>query len=92
MKTTGAKRRVLRNEEVVEILLEVPEGHAHLRAFVRLIGGEELVLQEATVANLARAFVTLKTHPSRTAVRLVGRCVADRRPGYAEWQLLEEER
>jgi len=87
----GGKHRVVRNEAVAEVVVEVPEGHQHLRTTLRLTDGTEFVLQEATVANLVRAYVAVKTHPSRTAVRLVGRRVEDRKAGYAEWQLVEEE-
>ena len=86
-------RRVLANEEIEAIEIGVPEGHRHLRTVLRLAGGEELVLQEATVANLVRAYVTVRTHPQRQGVRLVGRRLpaAGRKEGFADWQLLEEE-
>jgi len=87
------RRRVVANVEVVAIEMEVPAGHRHLRTVLRLQGGEEMVLQEATVANLVRAYVTLKTHPQRTGIRLAGRSLeaAERKAGFADWQLLEEE-
>lgn len=86
-------RRVLANEAIEAIEMGVPEGHRHLRTILRLEGGEELELQEATVANLVRAYVTLKTHPQRQRVRLVGRRLAatEGKEGFADWQLLEEE-
>lgn len=83
--------RVVRNDEVAEVVVEAPEGHRHLRTTLRLTDGTALVLQEATVANLVRAYLGVKTHPSRERVRLVGRRFAERKPGYAEWQLVEEE-
>jgi hypothetical protein len=83
--------RVIRNRDVAEVVVEAPAGHEHLRASLRLVDGTEWVLQEATLANLVRAYVSLKTHPTLGRVRLVGRAVGDRKPGYAEWQLLEEE-
>lgn len=86
-----AAPRVIRNEEVAEVALEVPEGHAHLRAVIRLADGSELVFQEATVANLVRAYVSIKTHPQRRRTRLVGRRMTGRKPGFAEWQLVEED-
>jgi hypothetical protein len=86
-----AEPRVIRNRDVAEVIVETPEGHEHLRASIRLADGTEWVLQEATLANLVRAYVSLKTHPMLGRVRLVGRPVGDRKPGYAEWQLLEEE-
>jgi|MudIll2142460700_1097286.scaffolds.fasta_scaffold00428_8 hypothetical protein len=84
-------RMIVRNEDVKELVLEVPEGHTHLRTSLVLHDGSEMVLQEATVANLVRAYVTLKTHPCKKSVRLKGKRVDQRKEGYAEWQLLEAE-
>jgi len=84
--------RVLANADIKEIAVAPPEGHQHLRATITLHSGEAIVLQEATLANLVRAYVDIKTHPQRESVRLVGRELreAERKKGFAEWQLLEE--
>jgi hypothetical protein len=50
----------------------------------------EFVFQEATVANIVRAYITLKTDPVKASVRLRGKKLAERKQGYAEWQLVEE--
>lgn len=81
---------ILRNEDVVEIVAEIPEGHLHLRTTLTLGDGSSMTLQEATVAAIVRAYVAVKTDPRRTRVRLTGRRLAGRKSGYAEWQLLEE--
>jgi len=87
----GMTPLILSNAEIREIELVVPEGHRHLRTTLRLQDGSEIILQEATVANLVRAYVTIKTHPSRTGCRLVGRQLSEeeRKDGFAGWQLLE---
>jgi hypothetical protein len=72
-------------------VVEIPEGHRHLRTTLRLRDGREFTLQEATVANLLRAFVGVKTHPQRARVELRARELSKRKEGYAEWQLLEVE-
>jgi len=79
------------NEDVSEVVVEIPEGHRHIRTRVMLTDGTELVFREATMANIARAYLTIKTDPRKTSVKLVGRKLAERKAGYAEWQLLEEE-
>jgi len=86
-------QQVLANADIAEIVLAPPPGHQHLRATIKLHSGEEIVLQEATVANLVRAYVGIKTHPQRTECRLVGRELteAERKGGFADWQLLERE-
>ncbi len=82
----------IRNEDVRSITVEIPEGHHHLRSTLLLNDGTELTLQEATVANLVRAFLGVKTHPTRRRMALSGREVAEGlKHGFAQWQLLEPE-
>ncbi len=78
------------NEDIREVLAEIPEGHRHIRTRVVLHDGTEFVFQEATIANIVRAYVTLKTHPLKSSVRMRGKKIAERKQGYAEWQLIEE--
>ncbi|NSW75605.1 MAG: hypothetical protein HPY68_02285 [Candidatus Atribacteria bacterium] len=82
--------RTVRNEDVQKIIVEIPENHKHARTTILLNDGTELVFQEATIANLVRAYTTVKTHPFTTRVVLVGQKVLAQKEGYAEWQLLEE--
>jgi hypothetical protein len=78
------------NEDVTEAVVEVPDGHKHIRTRILLQDGSELIFQEATIANIVRAYITLKTDPSKTSVRLKGRKIEERKKGYAEWQLVED--
>ncbi len=80
---------IISNEEVRELTAEIPEGHMHVRTTIGLQDGKEFTLQEATIANLVRAYVTVKTHPQLTRIRLAGRKLTAKKEGYAEWQLLE---
>jgi len=82
---------IIRNCDVVSITAEIPPGHRHLRTTVLLADGTELVLHEATVAAMVRAYTAIKTHPTSSTVKLTGRYLDSRKDGYAEWQLLEEE-
>jgi len=90
-KKGGYMPDVLTNADIREIEIAVPEGHQHLRTTIRLRDGRELVLQEASVANLVRAYVTIKTHPQKESVVLQGRELTEdeRKPGFAAWQLVE---
>lgn len=81
--------RVLRNEDVVRVVAEIPEGHLHLRTTVTLADGSSFTFQEATMAAVVRAYVAVKTHPLRKRAVLTGRLVRERKEGYAEWQLVE---
>ncbi len=80
---------IIANEEVKELTTEIPEGHKHLRTTIVLQDGSEFTFQEATIANLVRAYITVKTHPELTRVRLSGRKLVMKKAEYAEWQLLE---
>ena len=59
---------IIRNEDIVRVTAEIPEGHRHLRTTVVLADGTELVFQEAAVANIVRAYVGVKTHPRRALI------------------------
>ena len=80
----------IRNEDIKEIIVEIPEGHRHIRAKITLQDSTEMVFQEAAVANIARAYITVKTHPQKKSVKLKGRKLTGKKAGYADWQLLEE--
>ena len=87
------KQRILANADIAEIVLAPPQGHQHLRATIKLHSGEEIILQEATVANLVRAYVGIKTHPKKRSCRLIGRELVEdeMKKGFATWQMLEKE-
>jgi hypothetical protein len=80
---------IVSNEEVKELTAEIPEGHKHVRMTMLLQDGKEFTFQEATVANLVRAYITVKTHPQWTKIRLTGKRLQAKKEGYAEWQLVE---
>ncbi len=80
------------NEDVKELIAEIPEGHKHLRATIVMQNGTSFTFQEATIANLVRAYISIKTHPRQARVRLSGGMLDDRKEGYAAWQLIESEK
>jgi len=83
--------RFIRNDDVDRVLIGVPEGRKHLRFCMKLKDGSVLVFQEATVANILRAYTTIKTHPTVRALELKMRPLATKtlKEGFAEYQLLE---
>lgn len=80
---------ILRNRDVKRILIGVPRGHVHKRVILELTDGSRIVLHEATVENLVRAFVEVEMHPYRRAIALEGKLLEDRKEGYSSYQLLE---
>lgn len=82
---------LLRNREVLRVLVGVPDGHQHLRARIETAAGDVITLQEATLAALARAYLQITTHPTLQAVELRAEAVTSRKDGFAEYQLLDTE-
>ena len=82
--------KIYRNEDVEEIVIGIPEKHYHIRALIKL-RDQEIVLQEATLAAIARAYLSILLHPTRKGVILkqVKIDKSRRKPGYAEFQLIE---
>jgi nucleotide-binding universal stress UspA family protein len=79
------------NECVERIIAFIPRGHIHLRLAISFCDGRTIVLHEATVAGIVRAYASVALHPTRRAIELRGEKLAKRvrKLGYAEWQLLE---
>jgi len=80
----------IRNRDLRRIIIGVPKGHAHKRIVMELVNGL-IVLHEATVENLVRAFIEVEMHPFRRAIVLEGRELERRKEGYSKYQLLEVE-
>jgi ADP-ribose pyrophosphatase YjhB (NUDIX family) len=80
----------IRNRDLKRIIIGVPKGHVHKRVIMELSDGL-IVLHEATVENLVRAFVEVEMHPFRRAIVLEGRELERRKEGYSKYQLLEVE-
>ncbi len=85
---------VIKNRDVKKVLIGVPEGHKHARTVIVLRDGSKLILQEATMENLARAAVEVEMHPLRRAISLSARELGgeERKEGYDRYQLLEDDR
>ncbi|GAB4164300.1 MAG: hypothetical protein Tsb0017_02670 [Geothermobacteraceae bacterium] len=91
--SSPSEETVFGTEDILALEVAVPDGHRHLRARLTLADGRTLVFQEATLAALARAWVTVKSDPLRSSCRLVGRHLEppEMKQGYARWQLLPED-
>ena len=61
---------IIANEDVKQVLTEIPAGHHHLRTTIVLQDGREFTFQEATIANLVRAYIIVKTDPSATKITI----------------------
>jgi len=85
----------VKNSDVARVLVGVPKNHKHLRLIIELADGRIFIFSEATVANIARAYTCIKTHPIKRAVELknvdLSSCPA-LKEGYSKYQLIETNR
>lgn len=82
----------IRNEDIEELIAEIPDGHKHLRTMLVLKGRGKISFQEATIANLVRAYITVKTHPLKNKIAMKGKILEPRKAEFAEYQLIEVEK
>jgi len=88
---SNSKPIVFRNSDVKRIVAFIPRGHKHIRLYIEF-NGMKIILQEAIVAAIVRAYVNVKNHPIRKAYELVSQRLTERKEGYAEYQLIESNR
>ncbi len=82
--------KVYRNSDVERIVAAIPSGHYHTR-FAIYLNDQVIVLQEATIAALVRAYAYTSIHPTRRGVILERRRLSreSKKQGFASDQLLE---
>ncbi len=80
---------LLRNRHVARVVVGIPEGQEQIRARIESDGGDIITLQEATLAALVRAYLSVSTHPQRKAVELRSMAVEESKEGFAMHQLME---
>uniref|UniRef100_A0A7C3SKY7 Uncharacterized protein n=1 Tax=Thermofilum pendens TaxID=2269 RepID=A0A7C3SKY7_THEPE len=83
--------KVYRNDEVKRVVAFIPRGHAHVRLLLEL-RDQAIILNEATLAAITRAYLSVLLHPLRKAVEMRLVRLPERKALYAEYQLLETER
>jgi len=82
-------KKTYRNSDIKALTMGIPSGHRHIRTVIETVEGEALIFQEATIAALARAYTTIKTHPQINAIKLEGKELEMKKKGYASYQLME---
>ncbi len=83
--------RIYGNSDVEKIVAAIPTDHFHTR-FAIYLKDQVIVLQEATVAALVRAYAYTSIHPTRRGIILRQRVLGnnEKKHGFARVQLLEE--
>jgi len=83
--------KVLRNSDIRSLTVFIPPGHRHVRVILQL-SDEAIVLHQATIDALIRAYTQVALHPQRRAIKLVLKRLSkyERKEGFAEYQLIEE--
>lgn len=83
------KVKTISNEDVKEILIGTPAKHKHLRTLIK-IEEDWFIFSEATIANLVRAYIEIKTHPKKNSVLLKQERLTNQKKNFAAFQLLEQ--
>jgi len=86
-----AECKVYRNMDVKRVVAFIPEGHKHVRILVEF-SDSIIVLQEATVNSILRAYINVSFHPLRKACELILTKLTERKKDYAEYQHIESDR
>ena len=85
-------KKTFPNSDITKIKIGIPEGHKHIRTIIETKNGEKLIFQEATIANIVRAYTIIKTHPQKRALELAQKQLSDKKEGYADNQLIETDK
>ena len=83
--------KIYENKDVKRIIAFIPPKHLHTRLYVEF-KDQSIVIQEATLAAILRAYINVAQHPIKRAYELESVKVKDRKPGYSEYQLIESGR
>jgi len=84
--------KIYGNRDVEEIVVAIPRGHKHVRMLIRF-NDQEIVLNEATIAAIARSYLSIILHPQRRGLVLRKHKFnrGEVKEGYDEYQLIEVE-
>ncbi len=83
--------KYIRNSDINRVLIGTPKDHKHMRVIIDLKNGDKIIFSEATIANIARAYITIKTHPKISSLELVMKDMKkeDIKEGFSQFQLIE---
>jgi len=63
--TLNTNVKFYKNEDVIKVVGIIPEGHHHLRLLI-FFKDQVIILYEATVAAIVRAYVNIVLHPTKS--------------------------
>ncbi len=89
-----ANIKIYRNSDISRVIAYIPPGHVHTRILIETKDGSIIVFQEATIAGIVRAYVSVSLHPQRRAIELVSKTLKpdEKKHGFARTQLIESDR
>jgi len=85
------KTKIYKNLDVKRVIAFIPKEHVHVRIYIEF-KDQSIILQEATIDAILRAYINVSFHPYKKAYELILKKVEDRKPGYAEYQHIESDR
>ncbi len=82
--------KIYRNDDIEEVVVAIPRNHYHVRVLIKF-RDQEILLHEATIAGLLRAYTMVALHPVRKGVilRRVKLRKDEKKHGFASTQLIE---
>ena len=83
--------KVYRVEDVKRIVAFIPKNHYHIRLLIEF-KDQSIIIQEAVLAAITRAYLNILLHPTKRACELTLRKMNRRKHGYAKYQLIETSR
>mgnify|MGYP000333042267 CR=1 FL=1 len=84
------KVKIYKNKDVEKVIAFIPPGHRHVRLYIEF-NDQRIIIQQATVDAIIRAYSSVALHPQRKAIELVKKKLSkyERKEGFAEYQLIE---
>ena len=79
----------LSTTEVEQIVFGIPENHKHCRLMIKTNQNQTFIFSEALVAAIVRSYVSVKTHPTRRAIKMAQKIIAKPKDDFATYQLIE---
>jgi len=87
---TSNEVKIYKNQDVKRIIAFIPPSHRHVRLYIEFTD-QKIVIQQATIDAIIRAYISVALHPQRKAIELIRRRLSrnERKEGFAEYQLVE---
>ena len=88
--TKHKSTRIFSNADIIRLVAGIPRNHHHIRMSIETVDHERIVFQEATLAAISRAYLSILLHPEKRVTQLLLEEIQGKL-GYASPQLQESD-